>query len=295
MAPPRRVRGQQRLTRERIVQANGVDLCVQTFGARADPAILLIAGAAGSMLSWEDEFCERLAAGSRYVIRYDFRDTGRSVTYEPGAPQYTFRDLVADTVGVLDASNVDAAHLVGLSMGGAVAQIAALDHPDRVASLTLISTSPAGPGAPDLPPMSDELRAHFEASEAPEWSDRAAVIDYYVESARPHAARTQPFDEAVWRELGGRDFERSINLASTANHFAIEGGPEWRERLGEIRAATLVIHGTDDPLFPLEHGSALATEIPGARLLALEQTGHELPRRVWDVAVPAILEHTKGT
>jgi pimeloyl-ACP methyl ester carboxylesterase/DNA-binding transcriptional ArsR family regulator len=278
----------------RIVQANGVDLCVETFGDRADPPILLIAGAAGSMLSWPEELCERLATGRRFVIRYDFRDTGRSVTYEPGAPQYTFGDLVADAVGLPEALGVRGAHFVGLSMGGAIAQIAALDHPGRVASLTLISTSPAGPGAPDLPPMSQELRAYFaQESASPDWSDRSAVIDYYVRSARPHAARSQPFDEAEWRELGGRDFDRSIDLASSmTNHFVIEDGGEWRERLGEIRVPTLVIHGTEDPLFPLEHGLALAKEIPGARLLELEQTGHELPRRVWDVVVPAILEHT---
>ncbi len=249
------------------------------------------------MLSWGEELCERLAAGSRFVIRYDYRDTGRSVTYEPGAPQYTFRDLVADAAGLLEPLGITSAHFVGMSMGGAIAQLAALDYPERVASLTLISTSPAGPGAPDLPPMSEELRAHFAEASAPNWSDRAAVIDYYADSARPHAARAPSFDDEEWRELGRRDFDRSINLESTmTNHFVLEDGAEWRERLGEIRAPTLVIHGAEDPLFPLEHGRALANEIPGARLLALEQTGHELPRRVWDVVVPAILEHTaEGT
>jgi pimeloyl-ACP methyl ester carboxylesterase len=278
--------------REQVLRTNGVELCAETFGDKRNPAILLIAGGGGSMLSWDEDLCGRLANGTRFVIRYDLRDTGRSVTYEPGSPQYTGLDLVEDAVGLLDASNVDAAHLVAISMGGGIAQIAALDHPDRVASLTLISTSPAVPGAPDLPPMSEELRAYFaEEPAAPDWSDRSAVIDYYVESARPYAARSVSFDEAAWRELGGRDFDRSINLASSTNHFAIDGD-EGRGRLRDLHAPTLVIHGTEDPLFPLEHGRALAKEIPGASLLALEQTGHELPRRVWDVVVPAILEHT---
>jgi pimeloyl-ACP methyl ester carboxylesterase len=280
---------------ERIVQANGVDLCVETFGDPADPAILLIAGGMGSMLSWEEEFCERLAAGGRCVIRYDQRDTGRSVTYDPGAPQYTGLDLVADAVGILDALGVDRAHIVGISMGGGVAQFLTLDYPDRVASLTLISTSPSGSDA-DLPGMSDRLRAHFaEPPAEPDWSDRDAVIEYLVEDARPYASASAPFDEATWRELAGRDFDRSINIASSANHFLAEGGGRWRERLGEIRAPTLVLHGAEDPFFPIEHGVTLAREIPGADFLALEQTGHELPRRVWNIVVPAILAHTSGS
>ncbi len=103
---------------EKIVRANGVELCVETFGDPADPAILLIHGAATPMHGWEDELCESLAAASRFVIRYDHRDTGRSVSYEPGAPQYTLRDLTADAVGLLDAFDLGSAHLVGRSMGG---------------------------------------------------------------------------------------------------------------------------------------------------------------------------------
>lgn len=233
---------------EQLVQVNGVGLCAETFGNPADPAILLIMGAGGSMLSWHEGFCERLAAGERFVIRYDNRDTGRSVAYEPGA----------------------------------------------VASLTLISSSPGLD--PDLPPILEELRRHFSAPAAePDWSDRQAVIDYIVEDARWYSAKSCPFDEEAWRELAGRDFDRSVSIESSmTNHFVIEGGDRWRERLGEISAPTLVIHGTEDPLFPIGHGQALANEIPGARLLALERTGHELPWTVWDKVVPAILQHTSS-
>jgi len=280
------------VTNERIVRANGVDLCIETFGDAGNPAIVLIAGIGGSMLSWDEEFCRRLAAGSRYVIRYDHRDTGRSVTYEPGAPEYTGPDLVEDAVGILDALAVERAHVVGISMGGGIAQFVALDHPDRVASLTLISTS-GGAGDADLPGVSAELGAHFASPPPePDWSDRAAVADYLVADARPYAAKSQPFDEAAWRELAERDFDRSLNLASIGNHFLVESGGRWRERLGELRMPTLVVHGTEDPLFPLEHGVALANEIPGARLLRVEQMGHELPPRVWDTVVPALLRHT---
>jgi pimeloyl-ACP methyl ester carboxylesterase len=279
---------------ERMVEVNGVGLCVETFGEDRDPAVLLIMGAAASMLLWEDDFCERLASGGRFVIRYDHRDTGRSVTYAPGAPEYTGDDLVSDAAGVLDALGVARAHIVGLSMGGGIAQLLALDYPDRVSSLTLISTSPGS--GPDLPAMSKELRAYFaEPPPQPDWSDRDAVIDYLVEDERVYAARSRPFDETARRELAGRNFDRSIDLASSmTNHFLLDGGGSVRERLDQIHAPALVIHGEEDPLFPPAHGQALAEELPNARLLMLEQTGHELPRATWDVVVPAIVTHTNG-
>jgi pimeloyl-ACP methyl ester carboxylesterase len=280
---------------ERIVRANGVDLCVQTFGDRADPPILLIMGGASSMDWWEAGFCERLMAGSRFVIRYDHRDTGRSVSYELGAAPYSLRDLAADAVGLLDTFGLKSAHLVGMSVGGWIGQLVALDHPDRVASLTLISTSPtASPSDPDLPEMSEELQAFFaeEASE-PDWSDRDAVIDYIVEGERPFAG-SRPINEAAIREIAARVFDRTTNLASSiTNHARIDSGERWRERLGELRALTLVIHGTEDPMFPYGNAVALAKDIPGAQLLALERVGHEAPPRdLWDVVVPAILRHT---
>jgi pimeloyl-ACP methyl ester carboxylesterase len=276
---------------ERIVRANGVNLCAQTFGYPADAAILLIHGAATSMLGWEDEFCRRLAAGSRFVIRYDHRDTGRSVSYEPGAPPYTLRDLTADAVGLLDALGLDRAHFVGRSMGGGIAMLAALDCPDRVASLTLVGASPGGP---DLPPMSREFLAYV-SERRPDWSDRAAVIDHFVGLLRLFSGGSGHFDEAAMREAIGRDVDRTVNIAaSMTNHFAMDTGEPFRDRLGEIGAPTLVVHGAIDPVFPHGHALALAREIPNARLLVLEGTGHELPRAVWDVVVPAVLRHTSG-
>jgi pimeloyl-ACP methyl ester carboxylesterase len=280
-----------RTPHDEIVNANGVDLCVDSFGDPDDPAILLIMGSSGSMDWWEDEFCERLAAGRRFVVRYDHRDTGRSVSYEPGVPGYAREDLIDDVVGVLDAVGISRAHLVGMSMGGAIAQVAALDQPDRVASLTLVSSSPAGPGE-DLPGMSEETIAAF-SREPPDWSDRSEVLGYMVHLARVSASHGAPFDEAAFRELAARVFDRTTNIESSfTNHNLLDGGEPWRDRLGDLDLPTLVIHGTDDPVLPHEHGVALANEIPGAELLTLEQTGHELPRRTWGVVVPAILEVT---
>ena len=277
----------------RLVEANGIELSVETFGDQADPAILLIMGAGASMLYWDADFCRQLADGGRFVIRYDHRDTGESESYEPGEPTYTLRDLVADAVGVLDALELQTAHLVGMSMGAAIAQLVALDRPDRVASLTLMSSTPGGPGheSPDLPGVSEELA---EPGPEPDWSDREAVIAYHVDSERAFAG-SLPFDEAWWRDLAGRSFDRTRNVASSmANHFIIDPGPAWRERLGEVAVPALVIHGTRDPLFGIEHGRALADEIPGASLLVLEGMGHEPPpRAVWDEVVPAILRITR--
>ena len=279
-----------------IVHANGVAICVQTFGDPTDPVVFLIMGSSASMDWWEDEFCERLAAGSRFVIRYDHRDTGQSVTYEPGAPGYDFGDLVDDAVGLLDHFGLAGAHVVGMSMGGAIAQLMALDHPDRVDSLTLISTGPARPGPedPDLPAMSEQTGARFMV-EPPDWSDGEAVIDYLVHLARVSAAHSQPFEEEPFRALAGRVFDRTVNMESAmTNHNLLAGDGRWRDRLADLSAPTLVIHGTEDPVVPYGNGEVLADEIPNATLLTLEQTGHELPSPTWEAVIPTILEHTSG-
>lgn len=283
---------------ERIVQANGVDLCIETFGNPADPAIILISGAplACSMHWWEDVFCERLAAGSRFVIRYDTRDFGRSVTYEPGNPQYSLRDLAADVVGLLDTFGLTNANLVGFGVGGWIGQLVALDYPDRVTSLTLISTRPNahGPTDPDLPEHSEEFMAHIGKAPGPNWSNRAEVIDYIVDF-QCALSNSQFFDKATKYDLACRIFDRAANIVSSMkNPPLINKGDRWRERLGEVSAPTLVIHGIEDPFFPYGNALALEKEIPDAQLITLEQMGHELPQAVWDVVVPAILRHTSG-
>ena len=286
------------MTTERIVRANGVDLCAQTFGVPGHPAVLLIAGSAASMLAWEDGFCERLAAGARFVIRYDHRDTGRSVSYSSGAPGYTLRDLVADAEGLLDTFGLASAHVVGISLGGMIGQLLALDAPDRVASLTLISTSPggAGPHNPDLPPTPLDVRVELHGTPWPDWSDRAAVIEYVVALERPVAGRSRPFDEAARRDLAGRVFDRTADMAaSMTNHLYVDDGGPWRQRLGEIGVPTLVVHGAEDPVFPQAHAVALAKEIPGAELVVRQDAGHELTRADWDVVVPAIDGHISRT
>lgn len=273
-----------------MIEANGVELCTEAFGDPTDPPILLVMGMGGSMLWWEDGFCRMLSDGRRFVIRYDHRDTGRSVTYEPGHPAYAASDLVADAAGVLDGYAIPGAHVVGVSMGGALAQLIALDFPERVLSLTLISTSLALPDDQALPGSTDELRRFF-ASVQVDWSDAASVVEYLVDYWRVLAGERH-FDERVVRELARRDVERARNFAAAQNHAALADDDVSREPLSSIAVPTLVIHGSADPMFPLDHGTALAETIPGARLVTLEGAGHGLDRADWETVAGAVIDHT---
>jgi pimeloyl-ACP methyl ester carboxylesterase len=275
---------------ERMIERDGVRLCTESFGDPGDPPVVLVMGMSASMLWWDEGFCRMLAAGGRFVVRYDHRDTGRSQTDEPGRPTYTGMDLVGDIARVLDGRGIGAAHVVGTSMGGALAQVLALDHPDRVASLVLMDTSPAGPGDGLAPPADDYAR--FLSDVEVDWADQGSVIAFTVANARALIGERRPFGGATVRALVERDAARSDRPESAHNHALVEGGDPWRHRLGEIAAPTLVIHGTDDPLFPIEHGRALAAEIPGARLLALEGAGHLLAPADHETVARAILDHT---
>jgi pimeloyl-ACP methyl ester carboxylesterase len=277
---------------EAIVHVNGVELCTEAFGDPGAPAILLVSGMSASMDWWDADFCRRLALGGRHVIRYDFRDTGRSVTYPPGAPGYTGDDLIADAAGLIDQLAGGRAHIVGISMGGSIAQHLAIDHSHRVATLTLVSAS-TGPDD-DLPPMDERLAAAFaDPAPEPDWSDQEAVVEYLVEEQRLFAG-PDTFDEASVREIIRQVVARTRDIeASAKNHAVLKGSDGTRHRLGEVRAPTLVIHGTADPFFPPGHAVMLAREINRAQLLLLDGVGHEAPPpSTWDVVIPAILGHT---
>lgn len=276
---------------ERIVPANGVELCTEAFGDPGDPAILLVAGLGSSMLWWEEGFCRMLAGGRRFVIRYDHRDTGRSTTYPPGRPGYTGGDLVADAAGVLDAYGIPAAHVAGVSAGGALAQSLALDHPRRVVSLVLISTSLALPGGRALPSPAEEF-GRFVSAARVDWSDAESVVEYLAGYSRVLAGGRRPFDETRIRDLVRQEVHRAHDAAARRNHDLIADDGRPHPPLSSITAPTLVIHGTADPMFPIEHGVALAEEIPGARLLRLNDAGHGVEPADWATIVPAILDHT---
>jgi pimeloyl-ACP methyl ester carboxylesterase len=182
---------------ERMFMINGASSCVEVQGGADNPTVLLVGS---SMLSWPDELCERLVAGGRRVIRYDVRDTGRSESYPPGEPGYSLADLVDDAVGVLDATSTERAHVAGMSTGGWIAQLMALGHPERVATLTLVASrpNPPGPVDEDLPGHDDAVMEAIRNTPEPDWSDERAVVDRLVQQARTLAG-AGAFDEASAR------------------------------------------------------------------------------------------------
>jgi pimeloyl-ACP methyl ester carboxylesterase len=277
---------------ERMIEVNGVELCTEPFGNPADRPVLLIQGVAASMLWWDESFCCTLSDHGCFAIRCDQRDTGRSVTYERGRPGYTGSDLVCDAVGVLDAYGISRAHIVGVSAGAALAQQLALRFPGRVLSLVLISTSAATRGHPDLPPPTDEF-LRFASAARVDWSDTDSTIEYLVGYSRVLAGSRRPLHEALVRDLLRRDIDRARDFAAAQNHGLLAEGESSSEPLSSIRAPTLVIHGTADPMFPIEHGEALADEIPGARLLRLAGAGHGIQASDRDTIAAAIAEHTR--
>ncbi|WP_064686080.1 alpha/beta fold hydrolase [Rhizobium bangladeshense] len=272
---------------ELAIRTDGVELTTQSFGNPTQPPLLLIMGGMASMLWWPQEFCQRLADRGLFVIRYDQRDTGLSTKYPPGQPGYTFDDAVDDVFRVLDGYGILNAHVVGFSLGGMVGQGAALKHPERVLSLTAISTSPLGMDTSGLP-SSDEAWMEHMSVEA-NWADRADAVAYLVDDARLTAGTAHPFDEARTRAFLERDFDRSGGYLSATNHSILfEIGETWQGRLNEMEVPLLVIHGRADPVFPLAHGEALARAVRDASLLKIEGGGHELHHGDWGEIISAI-------
>ena len=279
-------------TTESPVPSGDAEIVTQAFGVPSDPAVLLIMGQMASMLWWPESLCERLAENGRFVIRYDNRDTGRSTAYEPGKPDYTGDDFVDDAVAVLDGYGFDRAHVVGMSAGGAIAQLVALRYPARVASVTAISTTKIGETDRALPGPTAQYMAHARAAGDLDWSDVRAAQEFIVSDARALAGTAHHFDEAAARDLVARDLERARRPESLVNHSLVSGGEDRGADAAQIAAPLLVIHGTADPLFPHEHGVALAEAVPGARLVTIEGGGHELHEADWSQIVEAIVTHT---
>lgn len=274
------------------ISHNEVRLFSESFGTPGDPPILLIMGAMSSAVWWAEDFCCQLAALGRYVIRYDHRDTGRSTSYELGHIHYSVGNLADDAFCVLDGYGLQSAHLVGMSLGGFLAQLMSLKHPQRVKSLTLIASERLADSDPTIPGIDPSiLEYHAKASEL-DWANREAVIDYQIGARRLMSGSAHLFDESAIGGLAGADFDRTPDFRTIFNHALLQGGDQWFNRLQEIAVPTLIIHGTEDCVLPYAHSLALQAEIQEAILLSLPGTGHELHRGDWSVILEAIEKHT---
>ena len=290
-----------------LTRANGIDICYEIFGdANAEP-LLLIMGLGAQMIHWDDEFCRQLAARGFRVIRFDNRDIGKSSRMSGGkrltalellklrflkvpvAAPYRLADMARDTIGLMDALGIRTAHLVGASMGGMIAQEVAITFPERVRSLTSIMSTT---GNPKVPGPTREATAVLMASPP------KSKEEYYVRFGQTWKVLRNgsfPEDEALDPERARRTFERGLNPEGVGRQLrAILASGSRKERLRSVKAPTLVIHGTVDPLVHPEGGKDTAVSIPGAKLVMIEGMGHALPIPMWPQIIDAIDKHAHG-
>lgn len=285
------------------LETNGVELACDAFGTPSDEAILLIAGLGTQMIRWTEPFCLELAARGYHVIRFDNRDAGGSTHISGRAPDfgdlaaalgagrlpevpYTLYDMAADAVGLLDALAIGRAHVVGRSMGGMIAQIMACEHPERVMSLTSIMSST---GNPALPPPAPDVMAMMAGPAPDPVLDEAGYVAHGLAFARRIAGGGHPFDEAAARGLIVEERRRAGDRQGFGRQIAaIAVAGDRRPRLATVTAPTLVIHGSDDPLFPPACGEDTAASIPGAQLMLIGGMGHDLPAELYAEVAEAI-------
>jgi pimeloyl-ACP methyl ester carboxylesterase len=282
----------------------GVELCYETFGDPADPTALLVMGLGVQMIGWREDFCEQLAERGFHVVRFDNRDAGRSTHFgELRAPsagqlvrrkfpreQYTLSDMAEDTSGLLRALDLGPAHVVGVSMGGMIAQMLAADHGHQVRSLTSImsTTGHRLKGQPSL------ALYRILLSRAP--SDRDAYIDHTAGIFKAIGSPGFDYDEAEVRDLAGRSYDRDDDRNATGRQLAaILASGNRTSALRRIDVPTLVVHGTKDRLVAPSGGRATAKAVDGARLMMIDGMGHDLPREVWPRLIDAIADHARAS
>lgn len=278
--------------RAKVVESEGIQLYSESFGGADDPATLLIMGATASGAWWPDELCAALANHGRFVIRYDHRDTGGSTSYEPGAPKYNVEDLADDAIRILDGYGIRTAHVVGMSLGGYIAQLLALKYSNRILTITTIASERLAAADPAMPGISPELLEYHSRAAELAWDDRDAVIEYWVGAWALLSGSAHEFEPDLIRTMAAANLARTPNPITAFNHAGLGDATGWIDRLEEIKQPVLVIHGTDDIVLPYVHAEALYEALPNARLVKLEGTGHELPRAVWPVVVDEIVRHT---
>jgi len=292
---------------EQFARANGIDICYETFGDPNAEPMLLIMGLGAQMVLWDDAFCEQLAARGFRVIRFDNRDIGRSSKLSGGkrltplellklrffhipvAAPYKLHDMAKDTVALMDALSIQSAHVVGASMGGMIAQEVAISFPQRVRSLTSIMSTT---GNPKVPPPTRQATAMLMA---PPPNTKEEFLVRFDQTWKMLRVGKFPQDEALDRARAERIFSRGLSPAGAGRQLrAILASGSRKQQLHQVKAPTLVIHGTVDPLVHPMGGKDTAASIPGARLLMIEGMGHALPIELWSRVIDAITTHAHG-
>ncbi len=285
-------------------QNHDVTIEYDTFGDPADPAVLLVMGFTAQMIAWDEELCRLIAGHGLHVIRFDNRDCGLS-SKTPGDPPnvmalvmaaqagravgdvpYTLSDMATDGLAVLDHLGIDRAHVVGASMGGMIAQMMAIEHPERVATLTSIMSTTGDPSVGQASP------AAMAALIAPPPTDREGVIEAGVK-LYDLIGGSYEVDEDLVRQRMAASFDRCFYPIGAAFQMAaIVATGDRTERLASVTAPTLVVHGLEDSLIAPSGGEATAAAVPGAELVTYDRMGHDLPRQIWDDLVGRLARHT---
>lgn len=289
------------------IGANGIKLEYEIYGDDHAPVVLLVMGLGAQLTLWPIEFVDALVARGFRVIRYDNRDIGLSTKFdEAGVPDmaavmmaamsgqpvplaYTLDDMAADGVALLDALGIERAHVVGASMGGMIAQLIAINHPDKTLSLTSIMSTTGNPAMPQAKP-----EAMAVLTNRPVTTDMDVIMDFGVKAARTIGSPAYPADEQRLRARVKSDFERSFSpIGMMRQMAAIVGNGDRRARLAGVAAPTMVIHGDADPLVPVEGAHDTAAHIKQAELLIIPGMGHDLPVQLVDQIADAVVKVSK--
>lgn len=278
-------------------QANGIELAYETFGERSDPPLFLVMGLGAQMIAWPEDFCHELAGRGLFVVRFDNRDVGESQWLDDaGVPDlqacfagdtssapYDLAEMARDVVGLIDALGFDSVHLAGASLGGMIAQTAAIQFPERLRSLiSIMSTS----GERSVSQPTPEAQAVLTRAPA---RTREESIENTVQAAHVIGSTELGIDDDLVRERAGRSWDRGYNPAGVARQLgAIYRSGNRTEGLRGVRLPALVIHGEADPLIPVAGGRATAAAIEGAELVTIPGMGHDFPRAAWERITGAI-------
>ncbi len=285
---------------EEKARAGDVEVAYESFGDPGQPTVLLIMGLGVQMLGWDERFCEMLAERGFHVVRFDNRDVGRSTWIEDAPPpdlagamagdhssaSYKLSDMADDALGLLDALGVDAAHAVGVSMGGMIAQTLAIEHPERVLSLTSIMSTTGDPNVGQATPAAMQMLMSPPAGDRDGFADGSVAIYSMIGSPGFEV------DAEGIRDRALQSYDRGYNPLGVARQLVgILASGDRTEKLRDLDVPTQVIHGADDPLIDRSGGEATAAAIPGARLEVIEGMGHDLPRELWPRFVDLIVEN----